>query len=40
VKGIHEKEFSCKQFEKYFKNKDLYKRYYDEKTKEIYELKL
>jgi hypothetical protein len=40
VKGIHEKELSWKQFEKYFKKKYLSERYYDEKTKEFYELKL
>jgi hypothetical protein len=39
VKGIHE-ELSWKQFEKYFKKKYLSKRYYDENTKEFYELKL
>jgi len=40
VKGIHEKDFSWKQFEKYFKKKYLSKRYYDDRTKEFYELKL
>jgi hypothetical protein len=40
VKGIHEKELSWRKFEKYFKKKYLSERYYDEKTKEFYELKL
>jgi hypothetical protein len=40
VKGIHEEELSWKQLEKYFKKKYLSERYYDEKTKEFYELKL
>jgi hypothetical protein len=40
VKGIHEKELSWKQFEKYFKNKYLSEKYFDGKTKELYELKL
>jgi hypothetical protein len=40
VKGIHEKDLSWKQFEKYFKKKYLSKRYYDERSKEFYELKL
>jgi hypothetical protein len=40
VKGIHEKDLSWKQFEKYFKNKYLSKKYFDGKTKEFYELKL
>ena len=40
VKGIHEKDLSWKQFEKYFKNNYLSKRYYNEKTKEFYQLKL
>jgi hypothetical protein len=31
---------SWRQFEKYFKKKYLSKRYYDERTKEFYELKL
>ena len=39
MKGIHEKELSWKQFEKYFENKYMFKRYYDENT-EFYELKL
>jgi hypothetical protein len=40
VKGIHEKELSWKQFEKYFKRKYLSEKYFDGKTKEFYELKL
>jgi hypothetical protein len=40
VKGIHEKELSWRQFEKQFKKNYLSKRYYDENTKEFYELKL
>jgi hypothetical protein len=40
VKGIHEKELSWKQFEKYFNKKYLLEKYFDGKTKEFYELKL
>jgi hypothetical protein len=40
VKGIHEKDLPWKQFEKYFKKKYLSERYYDERTKYFYELKL
>jgi hypothetical protein len=40
VKRIHEKELSWKQFEKHFKKKYLSEKYFDEKTKEFYELKL
>jgi hypothetical protein len=40
VKGIHEKELSWKRFEKYFKKKYLLEKYFDGKTKELYELKL
>jgi hypothetical protein len=40
VKGIHEKDFSWKQFEKYFKKKYLFEKYVDGKTKAFYELKL
>ena len=40
VKGIHEKDLSWKQFEKYFKNKYLPENYFDGNTKEFYELKL
>jgi hypothetical protein len=39
VKRIHE-DLSWKTFEKHFKKKYLSERYYDEKTKEFYELKL
>jgi hypothetical protein len=35
VKGVHKKDLSWKQFEKYFKNK-----YFDGKTNEFYELNL
>jgi hypothetical protein len=40
LKGIHEKDLSWRQFEKHFKKKYLFERYYDENTKEFYELKL
>jgi hypothetical protein len=40
VKGICEKDLSWGKFEKYFKKKYLSERYYDERTKEFYELKL
>jgi hypothetical protein len=40
VKGIHEKDVSWKQFEKYFKKKYLSEKYFDGNTKELYELKL
>jgi hypothetical protein len=40
VKGIHENDFSWKQFDKYFKKKCFSKKYFDVKTKEFYELKL
>jgi len=40
VKGVYEKDLSWKQFEKYFRKKYLSKKYFDEKTKEFYELKL
>jgi hypothetical protein len=40
IKGIREKGFSYNKFEKYFKKKYLSERYYDEKMKEFYELKL
>ena len=40
VKGIHEKDFSWKKFEKYFKKKNLLEKYFDGKTKEFYKLKL
>jgi hypothetical protein len=40
VKGIHEKDLSWKQFEKYFNKKYLSEKYFDGKTKEFYELQL
>jgi hypothetical protein len=40
VKGIDEKELSWIQFEKYLNFFYLYERYYDENTKDFYELKL
>jgi hypothetical protein len=40
VKGIHEKDLSWKQFQKYFKNKCLSEKYFDGNTKDFYELKL
>jgi hypothetical protein len=40
VKGIHEEYLSWKRFEKHFKKKYLSEKYFDEKTKEFYELKL
>jgi hypothetical protein len=40
VKGICEEDLSWKQFEKNFKKKYLSENYFDEKTKEFYELKL
>jgi hypothetical protein len=40
VKGIHDKELSRKQIEKYFKENYLSKKYFDGNTKEFYELKL
>jgi hypothetical protein len=40
VKGVHEKDLSWKQFEKYFRKKYLSEKYMDGKTKEFYELKL
>jgi hypothetical protein len=40
VKLIHEKGISWRQFDKYFKKKYIYERYYDENTKAFYELKL
>jgi hypothetical protein len=40
VKGVCEEDLSWKQFEKYFWKKYLSKKYFDEKTKEFYELKL
>ena len=40
MKGIHEKDLSWKQFEKYFKKKYLSEKYFDGKTMELYELEL
>jgi hypothetical protein len=40
VKGIHEEDLSWEWFEKYFRKKYLPEKYFDEKTKEFYELKL
>jgi hypothetical protein len=40
VKGIHEKDLSWKQFEKYFKEKYSSEKYFYGKTKEFYELRL
>ena len=40
MKGIHEKDLSWKQFEKYFKEKYMSEKYFDGKTKEFYELRL
>jgi hypothetical protein len=40
VKGIHEEDLSWERFEKYFRKKYLSEKYFDEKTKEFYELKL
>ena len=40
VKGVREEDLSSKQFEKYFWKKYLSEKYFDEKTKEFYEIKL
>jgi hypothetical protein len=40
VKGIHEKDFSWKQFKKHFKGKYPSERDHDDNTKEFYDLKL
>jgi hypothetical protein len=40
MKGVREEDLSWKQFEKYFRKKYLSERYFDEKVKEFYELKL
>jgi hypothetical protein len=40
VKGIHEEGLSWEQFERYFRKKYLLEKYFDEKTKEFYALKL
>jgi hypothetical protein len=39
VKGVHEKDLSWKQFDKYFRKKYLSEKYMDGKTKEFYELR-
>jgi hypothetical protein len=38
VKGVHEKEFSWKQFNKYFTKKYLSEKYMDGNNKDFYEL--
>ena len=40
VKGIREKNINWSTFKKYFKKKFLSEQYYEESTKEFYELKL
>ena len=40
VKKISERRLKWKQFKKYFKQKYLYDRYYDDKIKEFHELRL
>ena len=40
MKGVHEEDLSWKRFEKYFRKKYLSERYFDEKAKDFYELKL
>jgi hypothetical protein len=40
VKGVRKEDLSWEQFEKYFWKKYLSEKYFDEKTKEFYELKL
>ena len=40
VKKINERKIVWKQFQKYFKQKYLFNRYYDDKIKEFHELKL
>ena len=40
MKGVREEDLSWKRFEKYFWKKYLSERYFDEKAKEFYELKL
>jgi hypothetical protein len=40
VKGIHKEDLYWEQFDKYFRKKYLSEKYFDEKTKEFYELKL
>jgi hypothetical protein len=40
VKGIHEEGLYWKWSERYFRKKSLSKKYFDEKTKEFYALKM
>ena len=40
VKKINERKIVWKRFQKYFKQKHLSDRYYDDKIKEFYELRL
>jgi hypothetical protein len=40
MKRVRKEDLSWKRFEKYFRKKYLSKRYFDEKAKEFYELKL
>ena len=40
VKGIRENNINWSMFKKYFKNKFLFEQYYEERAKELYELKL
>jgi hypothetical protein len=40
VKGVREEDLSWERFEKYFRKKYLSEKYFDKKTKELYELKL
>ena len=40
MKGVREEDLSWKRFEKYFWKKYLSEKYFDEKAKEFYELKL
>jgi len=40
TKGLKEKQMEWSDFKKYFKKQYLYERYYEMKTKELYELRL
>jgi hypothetical protein len=40
MKVVREEDLSWKQFEKYFRKKYLSEKYFDQKAKEFYELKL
>ena len=40
MKGVHKKDLSWKNFDKYFNKKYLSETYFDGKNKEFYELKL